>query len=185
MSFHLGSQAFSSRSAAAAPGRGAQVRLSSRRLLGLGASRPRVTLNLASAGPAGGGIREVTLNQSLLVPLQLDIDPSLQQVRQEEHEQIKTLNDKFASFIDKVRLPGTLPGRVGSCVRVAGKAVPWSLPLPITLRLSPTPAPSPDFQPAAQSSPRPRFRNVCPGSVRLPWLASALSGASFVTSVRV
>ncbi|XP_040844765.1 keratin, type II cytoskeletal 7-like [Ochotona curzoniae] len=103
MSFHLGSQAFSSRSAAAAPGRGAQVRLSSRRLLGLGASRPRVTLNLASAGPAGGGIREVTLNQSLLAPLQLDIDPSLQQVRQEEHEQIKTLNDKFASFIDKVR----------------------------------------------------------------------------------
>ncbi|MDG2825327.1 hypothetical protein P7M50_25585, partial [Vibrio parahaemolyticus] len=33
----------------------------------------------------------------------VDIDPTIQQVRQEEREQIKTLNNKFASFIDKVR----------------------------------------------------------------------------------
>ncbi|XP_036848013.2 keratin, type II cytoskeletal 7 [Manis javanica] len=110
MSIHLSSQVFSSRSAAF-PGRGAQVRLSSARPLGfssrslysLGASRPHVPLRPASGGPVGAGIREVTINQSLLAPLRVDIDPSIQQVRQEEREQIKTLNNKFASFIDKVR----------------------------------------------------------------------------------
>ncbi|KAJ1062441.1 hypothetical protein K5549_016946, partial [Capra hircus] len=33
----------------------------------------------------------------------LQIDPTIQRVRTEEREQIKTLNNKFASFIDKVR----------------------------------------------------------------------------------
>ncbi|XP_063281114.1 keratin, type II cytoskeletal 7 [Prinia subflava] len=50
-----------------------------------------------------GGIQEVTINQNLLTPLNLEIDPSIQRVRKEEKEQIKTLNNKFASFIDKVR----------------------------------------------------------------------------------
>ncbi|XP_072510840.1 keratin, type II cytoskeletal 75-like [Notamacropus eugenii] len=50
-----------------------------------------------------GGIQEVTVNQSLLAPLNLQIDPTIQRVRKEEREQIKTLNNKFASFIDKVR----------------------------------------------------------------------------------
>ncbi|XP_037053240.1 keratin, type II cytoskeletal 6A isoform X3 [Peromyscus leucopus] len=50
-----------------------------------------------------GGIQEVTINQSLLTPLNLQIDPTIQRVRTEEREQIKTLNNKFASFIDKVR----------------------------------------------------------------------------------
>nr|XP_031319479.1 keratin, type II cytoskeletal 6A-like [Camelus dromedarius] len=50
-----------------------------------------------------GGIQEVTVNQSLLTPLNLEIDPTIQRVRTEEREQIKTLNNKFASFIDKVR----------------------------------------------------------------------------------
>uniref|UniRef100_A0A8B9BJK9 Keratin 75 n=1 Tax=Anser brachyrhynchus TaxID=132585 RepID=A0A8B9BJK9_9AVES len=50
-----------------------------------------------------GGIHEVTVNQSLLAPLKLDIDPEIQKVRTHEREQIKTLNNKFASFIDKVR----------------------------------------------------------------------------------
>uniref|UniRef100_A0A8D0BZC7 IF rod domain-containing protein n=1 Tax=Salvator merianae TaxID=96440 RepID=A0A8D0BZC7_SALMN len=50
-----------------------------------------------------GGIQEVTINQNLLTPLNLEIDPNLQRVRKEEGEQIKTLNNKFASFIDKVR----------------------------------------------------------------------------------
>ncbi|GAB1299883.1 Keratin, type II cytoskeletal 6A [Apodemus speciosus] len=36
-------------------------------------------------------------------PLNLQIDPTIQRVRTEEREQIKTLNNKFASFIDKVR----------------------------------------------------------------------------------
>ncbi|KFZ58040.1 Keratin, type II cytoskeletal 75, partial [Podiceps cristatus] len=52
-------------------------------------------------GPAG--IQEVTVNQHLLVPLNLEIDPNMQRVRQEEKDQIKSLNNKFASFIDKVR----------------------------------------------------------------------------------
>ncbi|KAE8627060.1 hypothetical protein XENTR_v10006859 [Xenopus tropicalis] len=52
---------------------------------------------------SGPGIQEVTINQSLLAPLNLEIDPTIQHVRQEEREQIKTLNNKFASFIDKVR----------------------------------------------------------------------------------
>nr|AAI70532.1 Lk-a protein [Xenopus laevis] len=58
------------------------------------------------AGFPGGpsaGIQEVTINQSLLAPLNLEIDPNIQRVRVEEREQIKTLNNKFASFIDKVR----------------------------------------------------------------------------------
>ncbi|XP_042306045.1 keratin, type II cytoskeletal 5-like [Sceloporus undulatus] len=50
-----------------------------------------------------GGIQEVTINQHLLAPLNLEIDPNIQRVRKEEREQIKTLNNKFASFIDKVR----------------------------------------------------------------------------------
>uniref|UniRef100_A0A8B9DLU0 IF rod domain-containing protein n=1 Tax=Anser cygnoides TaxID=8845 RepID=A0A8B9DLU0_ANSCY len=45
----------------------------------------------------------VSVNQSLLKPLNLEIDPSIQRIRKEEKEQIKTLNNKFASFIDKVR----------------------------------------------------------------------------------
>ena len=50
-----------------------------------------------------GGIQEVTINQNLLTPLNVQIDPTIQRVRTEEREQIKTLNNKFASFIDKVR----------------------------------------------------------------------------------
>lgn len=45
----------------------------------------------------------MTINQNLLQPLNLEIDPEIQKVRVEEREQIKTLNNKFASFIDKVR----------------------------------------------------------------------------------
>nr|XP_020633261.1 keratin, type II cytoskeletal cochleal-like isoform X1 [Pogona vitticeps] len=53
--------------------------------------------------PGAGGIHEVTINPNLLAPLNLEIDPTIQKVRKEEKEQIKTLNNKFASFIDKVR----------------------------------------------------------------------------------
>ncbi|XP_042347198.1 keratin, type II cytoskeletal 8 [Plectropomus leopardus] len=55
----------------------------------------------------GGGpqvpIAAVTVNKSLLAPLNLEIDPTIQAVRTQEKEQIKTLNNRFASFIDKVR----------------------------------------------------------------------------------
>lgn len=110
MSTHFSSQVFSSRSATF-PGRGAQVRLSSVRtggsrggsLYGLGAPRPHVAVHSAHRGPVGAGIQRVTINQRLLAPLRVDTDPSnIQQVRQEEREQIKTLNNKFASFINKV-----------------------------------------------------------------------------------
>ncbi|XP_004872754.1 keratin, type II cytoskeletal 1 isoform X1 [Heterocephalus glaber] len=50
-----------------------------------------------------GGIQEVTINQSLLQPLNVEIDPEIQKVKSQEREQIKTLNNQFASFIDKVR----------------------------------------------------------------------------------
>lgn len=48
-------------------------------------------------------ITAVTVNKSLLAPLNLEIDPTIQSIRTEEKEQIKTLNNRFASFIDKVR----------------------------------------------------------------------------------
>lgn len=54
-----------------------------------------------------GGIREVTINQSLLAPLNLEINPEIQKVRTQEREEMKKLNDKFASFIDKVRAAST------------------------------------------------------------------------------
>ncbi|KAF4010219.1 hypothetical protein G4228_001594 [Cervus hanglu yarkandensis] len=54
-------------------------------------------------GPAAPSITAVTVNQSLLTPLNLEIDPNAQRVKRDEKEQIKTLNNKFASFIDKVR----------------------------------------------------------------------------------
>uniref|UniRef100_A0A4X2KEJ4 Keratin, type II cytoskeletal 5 n=1 Tax=Vombatus ursinus TaxID=29139 RepID=A0A4X2KEJ4_VOMUR len=48
------------------------------------------------------GIAQVTINKSLLAPLNVELDPEIQKVRTQEREQIKALNNKFASFIDKV-----------------------------------------------------------------------------------
>lgn len=48
-----------------------------------------------------GSITAVQVNQSLLSPLKLEVDPNIQAVCNQEKE-IKTLNDKFASFIDKM-----------------------------------------------------------------------------------
>ncbi|XP_025915056.1 keratin, type II cytoskeletal 75-like, partial [Apteryx rowi] len=58
-----------------------------------------------SFGQAGvsQGIKEVHVNTSLLRPVHVQIDPEFQRVRSDEKEQIKTLNNKFASFIDKVQ----------------------------------------------------------------------------------
>lgn len=62
-------------------------------------------------GGVGGGfvapITEVTVNKSLLTPLNLEIDPTIHTIRTEEKDQIKTLNNQFASFIDKVSRPKT------------------------------------------------------------------------------
>nr|XP_025040234.1 keratin, type II cytoskeletal 5-like [Pelodiscus sinensis] len=72
--------------------------------LGVGFGGGRSPAGFGGGGaPTLGTIQEVTVNQSLLAPLNLEIDPSIQQVRKEEREQIKSLNNKFASFIDKVR----------------------------------------------------------------------------------
>lgn len=49
-------------------------------------------------------ITAVTVNKSLLAPLNLEIDPTIQAVRTQEKDQIKSLNNRFASFIDKVRV---------------------------------------------------------------------------------
>ncbi|KAI7793980.1 keratin, type II cytoskeletal 5 [Triplophysa rosa] len=60
-------------------------------------------------GGTGGGvgmppITSITINPSLLAPLNLEIDPNIQLVRTQEKDQIKNLNNRFASFIDKVRV---------------------------------------------------------------------------------
>uniref|UniRef100_A0A8C9QHY3 Keratin 85 n=1 Tax=Spermophilus dauricus TaxID=99837 RepID=A0A8C9QHY3_SPEDA len=54
-------------------------------------------------GPSAPCITTVSVNESLLTPLNLEIDPNAQCVKHEEKEQIKCLNSKFAAFIDKVR----------------------------------------------------------------------------------
>lgn len=53
-------------------------------------------------------ITAVTVNKSLLAPLNLEIDPTIQAVRTQEKEQIKSLNNRFASFIDKVSVTSKL-----------------------------------------------------------------------------
>ncbi|KFQ43411.1 Keratin, type II cytoskeletal 75, partial [Nestor notabilis] len=50
-----------------------------------------------------GGIQPVQVDSSLLRPVHVEIDPQIQQVKNQEKEQIKSLNNQFASFIDKVR----------------------------------------------------------------------------------
>ncbi|XP_068827808.1 keratin, type II cuticular Hb1-like [Capricornis sumatraensis] len=56
-----------------------------------------------SGGPSPPCITSVSVNQSLLKPLNLEIDPNAQRIKNQEKEQIKSLNSKFAAFIDKVR----------------------------------------------------------------------------------
>ncbi|KAM6980331.1 intermediate filament protein ON3 [Aplochiton taeniatus] len=51
----------------------------------------------------GRPLASVAINKSLLAPLNLEIDPLLQLSRTQEKDEIKCLNNRFASFIDKVR----------------------------------------------------------------------------------
>ncbi|XP_061583015.1 keratin, type II cytoskeletal 8 isoform X1 [Cololabis saira] len=50
----------------------------------------------------GASLTSLSVNKSLLSPLNLEIDPNLSLSRAHEKEQIKSLNNRFASFIDKV-----------------------------------------------------------------------------------
>ncbi|NXW50653.1 K2C5 protein, partial [Nyctiprogne leucopyga] len=49
------------------------------------------------------GIRAVHINESLLQPLDVKVDPEIQNIRKQEREQMKSLNNQFASLIDKVQ----------------------------------------------------------------------------------
>ncbi|XP_004583248.1 keratin, type II cytoskeletal 8 [Ochotona princeps] len=94
-----GPRAFSSRSYTSAPG----ARISSSSFSRVGSSIRGASMGLGAGVGGAGGITAVTVNQSLLSPLKLEVDPNIQAVRTQEKEQIKSLNNKFASFIDKVR----------------------------------------------------------------------------------
>ncbi|XP_066866722.1 keratin, type II cytoskeletal 79-like [Kogia breviceps] len=72
---------------------------------GRGGSRAPSSISWVTVSRSGGsGIQKVTVSQSLLTCLNAEIDPEIQRVRTQWREQIKTLNNKFASFIDKVQL---------------------------------------------------------------------------------
>ncbi|XP_010293665.1 PREDICTED: keratin, type II cuticular Hb4 [Phaethon lepturus] len=76
---------------------------------GFGAAGTRFSYRGAGFGYRVGGVSRpctitpITINKQLLQPLRLELDPNMQTVKYQEKEQIKTLNNKFASFIDKVR----------------------------------------------------------------------------------
>uniref|UniRef100_A0A3Q3B282 Si:ch73-233m11.2 n=1 Tax=Kryptolebias marmoratus TaxID=37003 RepID=A0A3Q3B282_KRYMA len=53
---------------------------------------------------AAAQVTPVTFNKSLLDPLNLEIDPAIQTLCTQEKEQIKSLNNRFASHIEKVRV---------------------------------------------------------------------------------
>ncbi|XP_043977577.1 keratin, type II cytoskeletal 8-like [Gambusia affinis] len=72
-------------------------------LRGCGGDFGHVGFGGGIANEVAAPITAVTVNKSLLAPLNLEIDPTIQAVRIQEKEQIKTLNNRFASFIDKVR----------------------------------------------------------------------------------
>uniref|UniRef100_A0AAY4BYH8 IF rod domain-containing protein n=1 Tax=Denticeps clupeoides TaxID=299321 RepID=A0AAY4BYH8_9TELE len=85
---------------ASAPGVGGGSYISSSSAFGLGSSMGG---GLGMGAGVVAPITAVQVNKSLLAPLNLEIDPSIQAVRTQEKEQIKSLNNRFASFIDKVR----------------------------------------------------------------------------------
>lgn len=58
---------------------------------------------ISSGANQAAPITAVTINKSLLTPVKIDIDPTIQAVRNQEKEQIKGLNNRFVNFIDKVR----------------------------------------------------------------------------------
>lgn len=63
--------------------------------VGLGAN-----MNLAGVFDRAGSM--VQVNHSLLSSLKWEVDPNIQAILIQEKEQINSLNNKFASFINKV-----------------------------------------------------------------------------------
>ncbi|XP_070794115.1 keratin, type II cytoskeletal 8 [Pituophis catenifer annectens] len=103
-------RSFSSRSYTPGPVAGSRISTSySSSSSGLGGGGGGSRYGAAGASFRGtsagslGSITAVSVNKSLLAPLNLEIDPAIQQVRTKEKEEIKTLNNKFANLIDKVR----------------------------------------------------------------------------------
>ncbi|EAX10957.1 NCK-associated protein 1, isoform CRA_f, partial [Homo sapiens] len=93
-----GPRAFSSHFYTSGPG----ASISSSSFSQVGSSSFRGGLGGGYGGASGmGGITTVTVNQSLLSPLNLEVDPHIQAVHTQKKEQIKTLNTKFATFIYK------------------------------------------------------------------------------------
>ncbi|XP_044535186.1 keratin, type II cytoskeletal 80 [Gracilinanus agilis] len=72
---------------------------------GCGGPSPHSNFSSQSLTSCGsrGTFQKVTVNPSLLVPLDIKVDPSIQQQKNQEKEELKTLNDKFASLIGKVQ----------------------------------------------------------------------------------
>ncbi|XP_010185628.1 PREDICTED: keratin, type II cytoskeletal-like, partial [Mesitornis unicolor] len=70
---------------------------------GIHASSEGGSRGLGSHGCRGEGIRAVHVNESLLRPLDVKIDPEIRHIRKQEREQMKSLNNQFASLIDKVQ----------------------------------------------------------------------------------
>ncbi|XP_038608049.1 keratin, type II cytoskeletal 72-like isoform X1 [Tachyglossus aculeatus] len=111
--FTLGGSRRISISAAGSVSRSGSLALGARAGTGLvggrGAGFVGTVFGSAGLGPVcpsvcpPGGIPQVTVNKNLLAPLHVQVDPEIQRVRAQEREQIKVLNNKFASFIDKVR----------------------------------------------------------------------------------
>lgn len=60
------------------------------------------------------GFHAVHVNESLLEPLDMKVDPEIQHVRKQEREQMRSLNNQFASLIDQVRAETRHQGRM-SC----------------------------------------------------------------------
>jgi len=110
-------QSYSSRSSTGVPSRfssGSRMSYSSGNAGGMGfgggSSAGFGGFGGGSSAAFGGGyntcpppITAVTINQSLLAPLNLEVDPTIHAIRTQEKDQIKGLNNRFASFIDKVR----------------------------------------------------------------------------------
>ncbi|XP_032065796.1 keratin, type II cytoskeletal 8 [Thamnophis elegans] len=98
-------RSFSSRSYTPGPVASSRISTSYSSSSALGGGRYSVgggSFRGASPGSMGG-ITAVSVNKSLLAPLNLEVDHAMQQVRTKEKEEIKVLNNKFANLIDKVR----------------------------------------------------------------------------------